>query len=979
MTNAPLRHVARVLGRAGAAAQNALEIARFGGLDTGEQPTPYEVVARTPTFRLRRYHADRAAERPDRPAIVLVPPLMLSTEVYDVAPATSAVAELAARGLDPFVVDFGAPEREEGGLDRTLTDHVLAVSDAIDRARELTGKDIHLSGYSQGGMFCYQAASYRRSEGIRSLITYGSPVNTRQVGPFGVPEELIGRAAGIAAGTMRRLALPAWAARTGFKLLDPIKAARQRVDFLMQLHNREALLEREGQRRFLDADGWVAYPGPAIAELLDQFVHHNRMLQGGFVIDGRLVTLADISCPTLCFVGTVDEIAPPVSVRGIRQAAPRADVHEVTMEAGHFGLVVGSKAVNVTYPSVAAWVHAQETGQDLPEGIVPMPQPGEDDGSEIHLQYGLELAANVGLNAARSVATAAEQTGRAMRAVAGGAVDQLPRLVRQERATRETRMSLGRLLDDQARRAPDDVFFLFEGRAHTYADAKRRIDNIVRGLVHVGVRQGEHVGVLMGTRPSAVAVVAALSRLGAVAVMLRPDGPLERELDLGACTRVIADPEHGELAGRIAEIPVLVLGGGGEPRELGFGLTDMERIDPDAVDVPAWYRANPGRAGDLAFVLFTGAGDRTRVNRITNRRWSLSAAGTASAAKLGATDTVYSITPIHHPSGLLTSIGGAVAGGARLALASSFDPETFWEEVRRYGVTIVSYTWTLCRDLVEAPVDPAERHHPVRLFVGSGMPSGLWRRVVERFGAGVLEFYASTEGEAVLANLTGTKVGAKGRPIPGSARVAVAAYDVAAGRLVVGQDGFAVRCEPGEVGMLLARVDRDKAGRVTSPLRGVFRQDDAWLATGDLFRVDEDGDHWLVDHLVAVMRTAAGPVCSVPIEDAFGALDGVDLVVAYGVRSTDDGDERIIAAVTERDGEQITSADLTAAAHALRPHERPEFVRLLDEMPRTTWARPRKVPLRAEGLPKPDDRAWVWDAEAACYVVLDDDAMAITN
>ena len=36
MTNAPLRHVARVLGRAGAAAQNALEIARFGGLDTGE-------------------------------------------------------------------------------------------------------------------------------------------------------------------------------------------------------------------------------------------------------------------------------------------------------------------------------------------------------------------------------------------------------------------------------------------------------------------------------------------------------------------------------------------------------------------------------------------------------------------------------------------------------------------------------------------------------------------------------------------------------------------------------------------------------------------------------------------------------------------------------------------------------------------------------------------------------------------------------
>ena len=54
---------------------------------------------------------------------------------------------------------------------------------------------------------------------------------------------------------------------------------------------------------------------------------------------------------------------------------------------------------------------------------------------------------------------------------------------------------------------------------------------------------------------------------------------------------------------------------------------------------------------------------------------------------------MYAITPIHHPSGLLTSIGGAIAGGARVALASSFDPTTFWAEVRRYGVTIVSYTW----------------------------------------------------------------------------------------------------------------------------------------------------------------------------------------------------------------------------------------------------------------------------------------------
>lgn len=829
-------------------------------------------------------------------------------------------------------------------------------------------------------MFCYQTAAYRRSEGIASLVTFGSPVDTHGGMPFGLPEELVSRVAGLAAGPIRSLnvSLPAWMVRTGFQLLDPVKTARQRLDFLLQLHDRDALLPREGQRRFLDREGWVAYAGPAIADLLEQFVQHNRMLAGGFVIDGRLVTLADLTVPILCVTGEVDEIARPVTVRGILRAAPKAEVHELSMHAGHFGLVVGTKATEVTWPTVAAWVRHVDDGSPLPDLVLPMRDPGEDDEPALHVQFGLELAADVGMNVARSMLNAAESMAGLARNVAGSGVEQLPRLVRLERARRDTPLSLGRLLDQQAHRRPTDTFFLFEDRAHSWGDAKRRIDNVVRGLLHIGVRQGEHVGVLMATRPSALALVAALSRLGAVAVMLRPDGPLGMEMELGQVTRVIADPEHADLARDAAEVPVLVLGGGGEPRELGFGLTDMERIDPDTVAIPAWYRPNPGRADDLAFILFTGAGERTRENRITNRRWALSAFGTASAAALSGADTVYSVTPIHHPSGLLTSIGGAVAGGARLALATSFDPATFWTEVRRYGVTVVSYTWTLCRDLVEAPPTPVERHHPVRLFVGSGMPAGLWARVVDRFApARVLEFYASTEGGAVLGNTSGKKIGSKGRPLPGSAEVAVARWDLDAGRLVEREDGFAVRCRPGEVGMLLARVDpgRGHLGGVT-PLRGVFSRGDAWLSTGDLFTVDDDGDHWWVDTIVALVHTAKGVVPSVPVERAIGFVPGVDLVAVYGVRPSPEADEVVVAAVSERAGHTIDVESLSAAVADLPAHHRPAVVRVLDLMPRTTWFRPRKVPLRAEGIPSSGARAWAWDDVAGGYVDLTADHLA---
>lgn len=960
-------------GRLGAMAQNALEVARFGGLETGEERSPSIEVCHERTHRLKRFFADEPTGDRGSP-VVLVPPLMLAADVWDVSPATSAVRALHAAGLDPWVVDFGAPEDEEGGLERTLADHVLAVSRAIDDVIEATGHEqVHLAGYSQGGMFCYQAAAYRRARGLASVVAFGSPVDTRGVVPFGLPEELVARAAGtLLERTFGRQAVPAWMSRAGFRLLDPVKAVKQQVDFVLALHDRDALLPRERQRRFLQADGWVAWPGPALADFMRQFVVHNRMLSGGFVIEDRLVTLADITCPVLVFVGEVDEIAPPGAVRPIVRAAPRAEVFERALPAGHFGLVVGSTATRETWPVVVDWVRHIDEGGPLPDGVVPADDERTDNGSRPALparaSHGVALAAQVGVGAVRSIARAAEGTVGTVRAVGGEAVVALPRLTRLESVRPRTRISIGSLLDEQAEKAPDGVFFLFEDRAHTNAAAKHRIDSVVKGLLSLGVRQGEHVGVLMAMRPSALVAVAALNRLGAVAVMLRPDGSTPLEAELGGTSRIIADPEHMDQACE-AGVPVLVLGGGAAERDLGSHVIDMERIDPDEVAVPAWFRANPGRARDLAFVLFTGEGDRTRINRITNRRWALSAFGTASAAALGDGDTVYVVTPVHHPSALLTGLGGAIAGGSRIAMAERFEPEIFWDEVRRYGVTVASYTWTMLRELVDAPPHPNERHHPVRLFAGSGMPIGLWRRVEERFApARVLEFYASPQGEAILVNVSGAKPGAGGRPLPGSAEVRIAEWDLENARLETARSGFARRCRPGQIGMLLARLDGASAAAAEAPLRGVFARDDAWVSTGDLFRQDGDGHFWLVDPVSALVRTADGPASTWRVRTALEELEAVDLAVGYGVRPRAGAAEKVVAAVSLRPGHELTAEEVTAALDFVDDPARPAAVRIVDQIPVTTWYRPRIADLRARGLRAGEDRLLRWDARKRAYI-----------
>src|SRR5947209_7863602 len=538
------RTITRPVSRLGAAAQNALEIARFGGLDSDAEPSAYDVVSEQRVYRLRRYFP--ATDGDAGPPILLIPPMMLAAEVYDVSTTTSAVTILREHGIDPWVVDFGAPEREEGGLERTLADHVLAVSDAVDRVHEQTGRDVHLSGYSQGGMFCYQTAAFRRNQGLSSLVTFGSPVDTRLAMPFGLPEQVATGAAGLLADRVFRASgRPWWASRTGFRLLDPMKWLRSRIEFILRLHDREALLPREGQRRFLEAEGWVAWPGPAMADFLRQFIAHNRMLEGGFVIDDRLVTLADIELPILSVVGSVDEIAPAAGVRAIRFAAPRAEPYELCLTAGHFGLVVGSKSNAVTWPTVAAWARWRDGDGELPDDVNPVPDDPELElPPEVRnrLTYGLELAGAVGTGMARSAARTGTRAVRSVRELARETVSQLPRLVRLEQIQPSTRISLGLLVDERRRKAPEDVFFLFEDRAYNAREINERIDNVVRGLISIGVRQGERVGLLMGPRPTALALTVAISRLGAVPVMLRPDGDLEREAELGQVQRIVADP-----------------------------------------------------------------------------------------------------------------------------------------------------------------------------------------------------------------------------------------------------------------------------------------------------------------------------------------------------------------------------------------------------------------------------------------------------
>jgi putative long chain acyl-CoA synthase len=231
--------------------------------------------------------------------------------------------------------------------------------------------------------------------------------------------------------------------------------------------------------------------------------------------------------------------------------------------------------------------------------------------------------------------------------------------------------------------------------------------------------------------------------------------------------------------------------------------------------------------------------------------------------------------------------------------------------------------------------------------------------------ANVVEFFATTDGQAVLANVSGAKVGSKGRALPGGGQVELAAYDPHLDLILEDDRGFVRRARENEVGVLLAH-PRGPVDPTASIKRGVFAPADTWVSSEYLFRRDEDGDYWLVDNRSAVIHTDRGPVYAMAISDAVGRLGAVDIAVTYGVEVG--GRQLAVTALKLCPGGSIPTADLSEALAELPVGTPPDVVHVVADMELSATYRPLISPLRAAGLPKPSRRnSWYFDADSNGY------------
>lgn len=522
-------------------------------------------------------------------------------------------------------------------------------------------------------------------------------------------------------------------------------------------------------------------------------------------------------------------------------------------------------------------------------------------------------------------------------------------------------------LEQTAARIPDQVGLVFEGREWTWRQINAEVNRIAHACDGRGWTKGNVVCLHMENRPEFIFTYYGLAKRGVIPSMINTnlqEGPLRHALAVSHAKALIIGSEglaHLATLGEDIPIPAdqCYLVPEGESYELPNSawhyLADV--VDREQTHNPP--TAETITLGDTFCYIFTsGTTGAPKPAIMKHDRYYRAAHGWGGLSlALTDEDVMYCVLPLYHGNGSIIGVACPIVFGSRIVLRRKFSASHFWDDCRRHGVTAFVYIGELCRYLVNQPPKPNDADNPVVRAIGNGLRTDVWQTFLDRFKLRrVVEFYASSEGNAAATNFLGP-VGSVGQ---WDAEVMkIAQWDMEAEALVRGPDGFAVECATGEPGCLVGRITPDsefhgytvKQATEQKILRDVFEAGDAYYNTGDMLRVDAEGYLYFVDRLGDTYRWKGENVSTQEVGEQLTLLEWLDEATVYGVQIPGADGRAGMAALVLRPGATFDAGAFHAhVAEYLPTYAQPVFVRVRAALDVTGTFKHQKVALRDAGF-----------------------------
>ncbi|CAK5127565.1 unnamed protein product [Meloidogyne enterolobii] len=375
----------------------------------------------------------------------------------------------------------------------------------------------------------------------------------------------------------------------------------------------------------------------------------------------------------------------------------------------------------------------------------------------------------------------------------------------------------------------------------------------------------------------------------------------------------------------------------------------------------------------LCYIYTSGTTGIPKAAVIRHFRYFMMTCSCGKAFCIKPTDRFYITLPMYHSS------AGILATGQVLT-----------KDCKRFDCTISQYIGEICRYLLLQPYISEERTHKIRLMFGNGLRPQIWEQFIARFGIERIgEFYGSTEGNSNIINVD-NHVGACGfMPlymtfVSGLYPLRLLRVDEN-GQLLRDENGFCIRCKPGESGEIGAAVHPnkpllrfegyvDRSASKSKLIENCDRKGDTVFASGDILYWDKFGYLYFKDRRGDTYRWKGENVSTTEVEGLLHSEHQfiVDTSV-YGVEVPGREGRAGMIAIVLQDGtdiEEFTNKLAVIFTEQLASYAIPVFLRFCDGIEKTGTFKLKKGQLQNEGFDLEKccgNRLFYWDTSLQKY------------
>ncbi|WHY78918.1 fatty acid--CoA ligase family protein [Neobacillus sp. WH10] len=513
-------------------------------------------------------------------------------------------------------------------------------------------------------------------------------------------------------------------------------------------------------------------------------------------------------------------------------------------------------------------------------------------------------------------------------------------------------MNLSAKLNEIAKSSAEKPAYYFMGQASTYAELDGAITKFASGLEKLGIKQGDHIALLLGNSPHFIISLYGALRLGVTVIPINPIYTADEIgyiLNNGDVKTVVALDLALPLVEKVhALLPKIEQYVFCETKPDSLVKSEIENLSvytkmksfSEVVALGELTFQGPElKDDDVAIILYTsGTTGKPKGAMLTHRNLYSNAKDVADYLKMNNDDKVVTVLPMFHVFCLTVALNAPLLSGATLLIVPKFSPKEIFALIKGYEATVFAGVPTMYNFLYQFPDGHPDDLKSLRLCIsgGASLPVALLKNFEQKFNVVVSEGYGLSEASPV------TCFNPLDRPRkPGSIGTSIMKVE----NKVVDELGEDVPV--GSVGELIVRGPNVMKGYYKMPEETAATIRNGWLHTGDMARMDEEGYFYIVDRKKDLIIIGGYNVYPREVEEVIYNHPDVVEVAVVGVPEPNQG-EAVNAYVVSKNPELSKEQILEYCKEHLAKYKVPTTIEFLEELPKNTTGKILRRALKAQ-------------------------------